>query len=61
MGLELFKRQEFSRGELGMLFIAFNKKLFTRPKKGEVFSTVSWNIPGGQTLLFTIQFYTILT
>ena len=59
--MEIFKRQEFSKEELAMLFTAFNKRLFTRPKKGEMFSSVSWNIPGGQSLLFRFEFYETLT
>lgn len=59
--MEIFKRQEFSKEELGMLFIAFNKNLFTRPNKGEVYSSVSWNIPDGQSLLFTFPYYETLT
>lgn len=55
--MNIFKRQEFNKEELGMLFVAFSKKLFTRPKKGEVFSSVSWNFPDGQSLLFTFEFY----
>lgn len=58
--MEIFKRQEFSKEELGMFFIAFNKKLFTRPQKGDLFSSVSWNIPDGQSLLFTFGYYEVL-
>lgn len=55
--MEIYKRQEFSKEELAMLFIAFNKNLFTRPKKGEVYSSVSWGIPDGQSLLFSFEFH----
>lgn len=59
--MEIFKRQEFSKEELSMLFIAFQKKLFTRPQKGEVYSSISWNTPGGQSLLFRFSYYETLT
>ena len=59
--MEVFKRQEFSKEELALFFIAFKKKLFTRPQKGEVFTSVSWNIPDGQSLLFRFGFYETLT
>lgn len=59
--LEVYKRQEFNDNELSMFFLAFKKNLFTRPKKGEVYSSVSWNIPNGMSLLFTLSFYETLT
>ena len=59
--MEVFKRQEFNKEQLAMLFQAFQKKLFTRPKKGEVFSSISWNIPNGMSLLFRFEFYEQLT
>lgn len=55
--MEIFKRQEFTKEQLALLFLAFQKQLFTRPKKGEVFSSISWNIPNGMSLLFRFEFY----
>ena len=55
--MEVFKRQEFTKEQLGLLFLAFKKRLFTRPEKGEVFSSISWNTPNGMSLLFRFGFY----
>lgn len=59
--LEVYKEQDFSKEELGMLFIAFSKRLFTRPQKGELFSSDSRVIPNGMSLNFTLGFYGTLT
>ena len=58
--MDFFKRQKFSKEELRLFFMAFKKNLFTRPQKGEIFSSVSWNNPNGMSLLFTFAYYDVL-
>ena len=51
-----FKKQEFNSEELAMLFTAFGKKLFIRPKKDEIYSIDHLN-DDGCTFYFRTSYY----
>ncbi|MDA9872618.1 hypothetical protein N9C25_00175 [Saprospiraceae bacterium] len=52
-----FKKQDFTRNELPLLFQAFSKKLFVRPISGDISSIT---LDDGCTFYFTQDYYEAL-
>lgn len=59
--MDIYKRQDFSKDELSLIFNAFKNKIITRPQRGDIYTGNSWDIPGGMSFDISFRFHKTFT